>query len=124
MRNPRGRALFMGAAGQGRQHRRQTSDEGRIHEEVAERPPICRRLLELELGGGVVLRSVTECIPTLPTFRVSLYNMYIVQCSEAPRAAAGSFNFYFSPHRHGTSCPSRGEDEATCVQMSRCVEKD
>ena len=53
MRNPRGRALFMGAAGQGRQHRRQTSDEGRIHEEVAERPPICRRLLELELGGGL-----------------------------------------------------------------------
>ena len=48
MRNPRGRALFMGAAGQGRQHRRQTSDEGRIREQVAERPPICRRLRELD----------------------------------------------------------------------------
>ena len=53
MRNPRGRALFMGTAGQGRQHRRQTSDEGRTREQVAERPPICRRLRELDLGRGL-----------------------------------------------------------------------
>ena len=53
MRNPRGRALFMGAAGQGRQHRRQTSDEGRTREHVAERPPTCRRLRELDFGRGL-----------------------------------------------------------------------
>ena len=59
-------------------------------------------------SDGVVLRLGRGCIPTLRTFCVSLYNIYVVQCSEAPRAAAGSFNFHFSPHRRGTSCPPWG----------------